>query len=1349
MKAPRPVASLVLLFLALPLWLALGSSRLSAQTLTLEDAENQESGFGVTRPTDTVDYSAQLSNTTGSPLTNIVFTNTGDLYLNYLAGSVAFTPVGGDDSYGPIVRNEQLVVAAPGVLSNDFAETSRVVSMVGTTVANTAPGTPVATTQGGTVTLNADGSFTYNPPAGSGTTDTFVYTVEHADGSPAGDGTNNLATVSITFTASTVWFVDNSASTNGNGTQGSPFDNIASAEVASSAGHIIYLHTGSSAYNETVNLQLDQSLIGAGVDLVVDSRTLETAGTRPVLRSSAGAGVLPVSNPAGDYAIRGLNIENTLGFAISLGFFNTLNITDVAITDCSGALNAGTGTLNATFDSIDTSGGAYGINLNRTGGTLTVNGFTYIENNTVGAIEILNAAFAPGGALTCTFDSVTTTGVGGIDLLLSNNASTQVTFGALNVTTANGAGLQAQNISLVLLSPSNTINATNGPALDLRSMTLGSHTFTSLTSANSSGRGVYLSGNAGGITVGGAVTVNNPGDDALRIENSIGTSAFVFQGPVTLNTGNGLGAGDAPFSFAANSTGTSATFSGGLDIDATTAQYGFYATGDGSITVASGPTNTINTSQARPLFLDGVNGGGGIDFDVVEGTSVNGRGIHLLNTVGNKTFGRVNVVTTTGEAFYASAAGTLRITDGSNNSVLTSGDDSGLEILNSVVGTFNVNSVSGTDILLSNVSQVDASSAIDITTGALNSPSSGNTFVVSGGNTGIHYGGSVTGAGGSLVAISGRNTNDLIELSGNLNGGASAGLAITSNTNAQMLFSGASKTLITGSAIGVNYTGNNGTTLSFTNGGLAITANAAIAINAEANTSASLAATGSGNEVITLTDPAIHINGTTIAAANITFERVITSTSVTEGIRLINTGTSGGLIVTGDGSTSGSGGSILASGDAVYLENAHNTSLAFMNLDAGESGIDITGGSNGLTLNNVAIGNTGFHGIDLDNGGGLDFDNVTMTGAGDADEEHGLALYDLFGTNTIDNSTIRGLEDVVDLQARNNGFTLLKFTGCTFSQNDYTNTFAENGITALFFENHQGKIVVVDSDFELIDGLAFLVATGQNSGSGVQTSSADVVFKRNAVKGDSSTTPQQMGAQLFLNAIGAGSMRFDISDNNPGVRTGAGFYEGVSLVLNIKNDSSGLMEGRIHNNFIQGPSTAFTGNLHSPLSIKADGNPGTGGSVYGTARVRVTDNTFDRTVSVGIAISAQDADPAGGFVTAEVELGHNVMTNYLGASSFYPGASISADGAGRLFIDTRTSAGFGNNDLNSSSFFLDWDVSTADTTRTIHLVGLTTLTKAGAEAFVAANNPGDTVEFDFWDGLFGNAAGTTPTWPSE
>ena len=158
-------------------------------TATLADAlQVDNNNSGKADPGDTLMYTVVITNS-GSDATGVTYTqdlsqNGGNLTL--VAGSVNSSPVAVNDSYPNGVGNTRMVVAAAsGVLVNDFDPDG--------TTPTAVPLTNASTTNGGKVTLLADGSFTYDPPVGFTGTDTFTY--QATDGSKTDNGT-----VSITLT---------------------------------------------------------------------------------------------------------------------------------------------------------------------------------------------------------------------------------------------------------------------------------------------------------------------------------------------------------------------------------------------------------------------------------------------------------------------------------------------------------------------------------------------------------------------------------------------------------------------------------------------------------------------------------------------------------------------------------------------------------------------------------------------------------------------------------------------------------------------------------------------------------------------------------------------------------------------------------------------------------------------------------------------------------------------------------------------------------------------------------------------------------------------------------------------
>jgi hypothetical protein len=153
-------------------------------TATLTDNATQA------MPGDTLHYTATLQ-TGGGTSTGVTYNDILDANTTS-TGTVRVSPIALDDAY--VSATTSVSVAAPGVLQND-------VDALGLTM-NASTSSSV-TSLGGSVTLNANGSFTYTPPANAqGRPDAFVYTL--ADTASVADSLVDTAVATITVTGQPV-----------------------------------------------------------------------------------------------------------------------------------------------------------------------------------------------------------------------------------------------------------------------------------------------------------------------------------------------------------------------------------------------------------------------------------------------------------------------------------------------------------------------------------------------------------------------------------------------------------------------------------------------------------------------------------------------------------------------------------------------------------------------------------------------------------------------------------------------------------------------------------------------------------------------------------------------------------------------------------------------------------------------------------------------------------------------------------------------------------------------------------------------------------------------------------------
>jgi hypothetical protein len=432
-----------------------------------------------------------------------------------------------------------------------------VVSKVQSSAANV--GVATATDMSGSVIVNADGSFSYTPPAGYLGGDTFTYTAMNS----AGD---SQATVTIS-SSDMIWFIDNSAGA-GDGRLNTPFNTLAAFEAVNgnggandpAASQCIFVYSGSGDYTGPVTLENNQVLVGqgagdtitsiCGISLAANSNTLPvTSGTHPALISATNA-----INLASGNTIRGLNIGDTTNTGIRGTVVGTLTISEVSIGDASpsgGGIEVTTsGTLAVTLDNLSANSSLQeGINLQGVSGTFSITGTTgVIQTNAVPAINIDGN---PSLATTMTFASVSASGgVNGIVLsnttgsfTVTGDGSTPGSGGTVqNMTGANGStsgiGIRLNNTENVALNfmqindhTNFAIRGTGVSNFDMDDSVVSGVNGDSAAADEGSVRFTDLTGVAAitGSTIAGGL------EDNLRINNSSGVLVMTVEDSATPN----------------------------------------------------------------------------------------------------------------------------------------------------------------------------------------------------------------------------------------------------------------------------------------------------------------------------------------------------------------------------------------------------------------------------------------------------------------------------------------------------------------------------------------------------------------------------------------------------------------------------------------------------------------------------------------------------------------------------------------------------------------------------------------------------------------------------------------------
>jgi hypothetical protein len=636
-------------------------------------------------------------------------------------------PAAGDDSF----------TGANGALANTrlavgTTTTGPHLAVSGSVLDNDAdPDTPLGLTAGPTtissancagcnnVALNANGTFTYDPPAGFTGTDTFTYTVNDND-PEAPPNQTDTATVSIQVFGPVVWYVDVDAAAPPAGQGGrshSPFQSLAplttggAADALDGAGDVIFLGVDSSppvaAYDGGIVLEASQRLLGEPFGLSIDPGG---PGVGPGVQNL----VAPSGNP--DPATNP-NVRNSAVGGIGIGLADGVEIQRVnaGITGAGSATGiSGTGVSTATIGSnLLVQGNTAGLSLSGAdGGNISV--AATITGNTGTAVNVANRSSG-----TVTFSGNITGSSANSAVTLASNAGANVDFtGAVNLNST-AAGVTAFSASgggtITADNAANQVASFAGTGINLNGVNLGAAgvTFNTVSSAvGGAANGILLTGvgGAGAFSAnGGAITATARGLDvdggsgSVTVGTSLTTSGAAARSvEVTNRTGgtvdlNGLVTESSQgINLSTNGIGL-VRFDGGV-VASTGANPAFSATVSGNVAVTdpnavgTAPDNTLTTGTGTALNVENTN----IHADDLTFRSISSNGA-ASGIVLNGT-GASGGLTVTGNGGTCSTAGNctggaIQATTGVGISLASTED---VDLTRMFIGTTGSHGVSGT-----------------------------------------------------------------------------------------------------------------------------------------------------------------------------------------------------------------------------------------------------------------------------------------------------------------------------------------------------------------------------------------------------------------------------------------------------------------------------------------------------------------------------------------------------------------------------------------------------------------------------------------------------------------------------
>jgi uncharacterized protein YodC (DUF2158 family) len=706
-----------------------------------------------------------------------------------------------------------------------------------------------------------------------------------------------------------------------------------------------------------------------------------------------------------------------------------------------------------------------------------------------------------------------------------------------------GQHLLGEHVGLSVAITSGTFNGTPAPTnVDLVTAVPGNRPIIDGPSspAVGTGHGVeavdIIPAEVRGISV-GAEPVTNGGRNAIEWRTA---AAFASSGAFTISDNvvrgglNGIhislvGSGATSLSLHDNTVTSSGK---GVDIQ---------ETGTGALTITDFANNTVS----------GNNGGTGISvntaiFDAsvaagfqtvyagntavgVSGNGVGGSGVVLANVQGDLRFGD------------GANAGSLNVFADSGAGLQVSGTGAGFQI-QVQPSTSTIEAISGP--------AVDVTSAtIDLRLTSLKSTNSGSTGVSLDTVAGTFSAGnasSISNATGTDFDINAGNA--AVTYDGTITDSTGSGslVSVTSTTGGTKSFTGSisdSGSITAHQGIFLN-ANSASTTINFS-GQLTLSTGASDAFTATGG--GTVTATNTASTVVTTTGRAINVQNTTIGASGLKFKSVSAGNGgggPASGIVLNNTGTLGGLTVSGTGSA-GSGGTIQkTTGNGIALTSTKSVNLSWMNVaNSAQDGI------NGASVN------------------GLSLTNLNVTNSGTSGNHQGIKMTDLQGTATFTNLTVTGsTQHNVWIDNTTGTLASLSVSGGTFGSTNNAFSTATNGFLAVA----RGTSTITTAS---ITGATF----SSNFSSGLQVQAGDTASIGDfSVSGNTFTNNGAAAADF--DQFGSGNITFHMLNNLSITGNGGPTINAFSS----STSTGGTLKGRIDGNHVGNAAVTGSGSTAGP-----------------------------------------------------------------------------------------------------------------------------------------------------------------------